>query len=186
MDFSRLFIASLFIMSTSAACSGDDGDGSTGTSGETTDSASAGTDSTSAGTDSASAGTDSASAGTDSASAGTDSSGGSSGGDSGTAGTTGSSDSDSAGTGGGTFAGSCTFDADLQCWHAVNEFDTPASIMQACTDSGGVYSAGECSKDALVAICDQTPYKIFFYYEGTDLTLAEITCTNIGGVWMPQ
>jgi hypothetical protein len=58
--------------------------------------------------------------------------------------------------------------------------------MEACTNSGGVYSAGDCPTAGLVAICDQTPYKIFHYYEPVDLSLAELTCMQIGGLWMPQ
>jgi hypothetical protein len=102
-------------------------------------------------------------------------------------GDTGSTDGTGDTGGSSGHAGSCDFrPAELQCWHAVNEFDEPAAIQTACENGGGVYSSGDCDTADLAAICDQTPYKIFYYYNGVDMTLAELACSQIGGVWMPQ
>jgi hypothetical protein len=98
------------------------------------------------------------------------------------AGSTNGGGNDAGSTTGG-FAGSCTAADGLSCVDFINEFDTPESTQQSCNMTGGTYSAVECTTENLIAICDQPPWKVHYYYLGTDITFGEFSCGQIGGTW---
>ncbi len=94
------------------------------------------------------------------------------------------------------FLGSCTGAPDeqgvyscLEYWQAYVDGPDPAIPWQAgCVNAGGSYSSGHCA-GGYVGCCVRTQEEPDYmserlcYYGPGDWSLAEPTCTGLGGVW---
>ena len=68
----------------------------------------------------------------------------------------------------------------------INEFDTPESTQYDCeVRQSYVWLPVGCPQTDIIAVCDQTPWKMYWYDSNytEDLGLTEFACSQIGGTW---